>query len=145
MITGITVYVSVNIVYDQTGPALEADQDRAVETACRALDAGIGARRPDGAVLDITRGDPFDHVPFEPAGDYPTGPAPAAVLAERADAARITAQDLDGLVHDAASEHASRVNDDGPHAQLEFLVDAYGAEAVQTMLDGLTGPARRVS
>ncbi|MFG1857436.1 hypothetical protein ACGFJT_36765 [Actinomadura geliboluensis] len=141
MISGITVNVPVSIVYAQTtGP--EDAADRAVETACRVLDAGLDARRRDGVILDIARGEPLDQVPFAPSGDYPTGPAPAAVLAEQAAAAGITAGDLDDAVHDAASEHASRVNDDGPRAQLEFLIDAYGVEEARTILDGLAGRVR---
>ncbi|MGP4027348.1 hypothetical protein [Actinomadura sp. 3N407] len=139
MIAGITFYVSVSVVYDQTSSDPKDDEERAVETACRALDAGIDSRHPHAVILDITHGDPFDHVPFEPASEYPAGPGPAtaASLAERAEAAGVTAQALDDFVHDAASERASRVNNDGPQAQLEFLVDAYGVDVVQTMLIGL--------
>lgn len=38
----------------------------------------------------------------------------------------LKAEDLDDLIHDVASEQASRVNNEGLEAQLEFLISRIG-------------------
>jgi hypothetical protein len=38
----------------------------------------------------------------------------------------LKAEDLDELIHDVASEHASRINNEGIESQLKYLADELG-------------------
>jgi len=56
-----------------------------------------------------------------------------------------TAGDLDDLVHDAKSEEASDINNQGIESQVQYLVDSWGwKEAVKAIRETLGLPITRV-
>lgn len=55
-------------------------------------------------------------------------------LVDLAEELNLTSEDLDDLVHDAASMKASDINNQGLYEQLEYLVNAFGEEEVEQIL-----------
>ncbi len=51
----------------------------------------------------------------------------------------LTSQYLDDLVHDAKSQEASALNNEGLEPQLEYLLESWGLEELQKMLLELVG------
>lgn len=58
-----------------------------------------------------------------------------AELLRRAEALGLEPEDLDGLVHDAASRTASAVNNDGLGSQIGFLVDHHGVDRARALIE----------
>ena len=58
-------------------------------------------------------------------------------LVKRAGQCGLRPDDLDDLVHDAASQDASAVDNDGLESQIEYLIEQWGFEETQKALEHL--------
>ena len=61
----------------------------------------------------------------------------ATLLAKRAEESGIQPEDLDELVHEAASSIASSINNDGLASQIEYLIEHWGLADAQKALEEL--------
>lgn len=77
------------------------------------------------------------------AGSQPCG---AEELAAWAAELSLEPEDLDGLVHDAYSRHASQTNNGPLGSRVRFLVESYGTERIRFLISDLRpGTARPAS
>jgi hypothetical protein len=99
---------------------------------------GLASLEAETIFLPCTSGLP-ETSPAENSGQ----PDEAAELAAWAAGLGFGSCDLDDLVHDACSRQASQANNDGLQAQVQFLVESYGAGRARSLLSDLIPQTER--
>jgi hypothetical protein len=128
--TGVEFRMPVTLTFDDADmTALEAVEDF-YRMLAEAEQAGFMDRR----LIGISYGEAADQKPLVPVTGGQQPGSPAGDLTALAENLGLVPDDLDGLVHDAASQRASDINNGGLGPQVEFLAESYGAGWARSLI-----------
>ncbi|MEV4078722.1 hypothetical protein AB0J43_00320 [Nonomuraea fuscirosea] len=135
-----TTHLAVTVYYDNE----RTTQELAIADLHRALDEAQHAGHFNRRLIDIVIGDDHDPEPFTPQDDDADDATDLAEsFAQWAELAGFTPEDLDEAVHDAASRSGSDTNNGDVTAQIQYLIESCGAEAVRDeLIDGVPDDPR---
>jgi hypothetical protein len=91
----------------------------------------------------LTRGEPPISSAAETPASAPDRGAVVLRLEDKAQTAGLTAEDLDDLVHELASNTAADVNNGGLFDQIQYLVDELGVQNAEREIDALLEAKRQ--